>query len=267
MRRSNWLLAGAFAVAAAAALFAWLQTGSLPAPRESSRDAVLFPASAGPEAVGPPASTSGLDVPPNTRSYAAARLQQIKAEPEQWKDPARWHREFAAADSPELEREVVGLARQIGAESFLAILAQALASRDALVRLEAARSIALLPEDRFREGVVIGLGAEDAEIRGEVMDMVAQAQPHLRPGALRDALAAAFPDVQERAVGLLTEQPSPELFAVLLEGLRLGNDNLRGIVNEAINEIVEHRFESYEEAARWWLANRNRFDGMMLRAE
>lgn len=208
-----------------------------------------------------------MDASSDPVSYAAVRLRQIKTEPELWKDPAKWHREFAAADSPELQREVLALARQIGAESFLAVLAHALASSDPLVRLDAARSIGLLPEDRFRDGVRIGLAAIDAEIRGEVIDLVAQAKPHLRPDALRDGLAAGFPDVQQRAVELLTEQPSPELFQVLLEGLRLGNDDLRGMVNEAINEIVERRFESYEEAARWWVANRNRFDGMMLRAE
>lgn len=267
MSRSNWLLRGAFAVAVAAVLFAWLQPASGPGWQERPRDAVHFPTSAHLGAKEQTAPESRLELPRDAGSYAAVRLEQIKAQPEAWKGPERWRREFAAADSPELQREVVGLARQIGAESFLAILAQALASTDALLRLDAARSIGLLPENRFRDGVMIGLAAEDPEIRGEVMELVAQARPHLRPDALREGLAAAFPDVQQRAVELLTEQTSPELFPVLLEGLRLGNDNLRGIVNEAINEIVERRFESYEEATRWWLANRNRFDGMMLRAE
>lgn len=251
----------------AAALFAWLQPASAPARHASSPEPALARAPASSLTPGVLTPETASDAPRDAASYAAVRLQQIKADPEIWRDPWKWRREFAAAASPEVQREVVGLARQIGAESFLAILAQALAASDALGRLDAARSIALLPEHRFCDGVIIGLAAEDPEIRAEVMDIVAQAKPHLRPGALREGLAAAFPDVQERAVELLTEQPSPDLFAVLLEGLRLGNDDLRAIVNEAIDEIVERRFESYEDAARWWLTNRNQFDEMMLRAE
>src|SRR5688572_11855085 len=66
-------------------------------------------------------------------TYAANRLKEIKANPEKWVEPWPWRQEFAAAATPELQREVLGLARQIGPEPLISLLALALASEDPAV--------------------------------------------------------------------------------------------------------------------------------------
>lgn len=198
-------------------------------------------------------------------TYAATRLREIKADPEPWKDVWAWRREYSAADTPELRREVVGLARQVGPEAFLSVLAQALASDDPVVRLDAARSIALLPDARMADGLAIGVASPDAETRGEVMDLIDQVQPHLRPGLLRAALSAADVGVQQRAVDMLTDRPSPEFFTVLIEGLRTATGDARASVEQAITEMSGESLRDYETATRWWTANRDRFDDMMAR--
>lgn len=198
-------------------------------------------------------------------TYAAVRLRQIKAAPEPWSDVWKWRSEFSAADTPALQREVVALAREIGPDAFLAVLPKALASEDDWLRLDAARSIALLPEARLREGVMIGMAASDAEIRGEVMDVVAQAPAALRPSLLERTLAASTPDVVLRSIELLTEQPTPELFTVLIEGLRSDDTGIQAAVADAISTIVAEHFDDYTATARWWTANRDRFDESMSR--
>jgi len=200
-------------------------------------------------------------------TYAAVRLREIKADPAIWNDVWMWRREFTLADTPQLRREVAGLARQVGADSFLAVLAQALASDDPLLRVEAARSIATLPDDRMVEGIQIGVAAPDAETRSEVMDIIEQVQPHLRAELLRAGLLAGPADVQQRAVELLSDRPSPEYFAVLIESLRVTAGEARQSVEQAIASVVGERLTDYEVANRWWAENHARFDGMMARLE
>ena len=197
-------------------------------------------------------------------TYSATRLLEIKAAPDAWRDVWKWRGEFTMADTPELQREVVALARQIDPGAFLAVLPQALASGDEWLCLDAARSIALLPEARLGDGVMIGVAAEDAGTRSEVMDVLAQARVALRVGILERTLAAA-PDVAMRSIELLREQPSPESFAVLVEGLRFEDREIRAAISDAISAIVAERFEDQNSAARWWAANRDNFDEDMLR--
>lgn len=211
-----------------------------------------------------------VEKPPAMRdaaTYSATRLREIKAEPEPWRDEWTWRREFSAADTPELRREVVGLARQVGPEAFLAILAQALAADDAVVRLDAARSIALLPEARLADGLAIGVAAPDPETRSEVMDLIEQVQPHLQPALLRAALYAADEGVQQRAIAMLTERPSPECFGVLLEGIRTTTGETRVSLERAITELSGETLRDYATATRWWAANRHCFDDLMARAQ
>jgi hypothetical protein len=144
-----------------------------------------------------------------------------------------------------------------------AVLALALASEDPVVRLDAARSIALLPENRLRDGFALGVDAADPEIRTEVMDLINWLQPHLRPELLGVALAAASADVQTRAIELLTDSPNPALFTVLIEGLRTSSPEVRPLVEQAITEIVDRHFTNFEEASAWWAQNHENYDNLM----
>jgi hypothetical protein len=200
-------------------------------------------------------------------TYAAARLREIKSDPSRWNDVWSWRREFTLADMPELQREVVGLARQIGPDSFLAILAQALASADPLVRIDAARAIGTLPDNRMAEGIRIGVVASDPETRHEVMDIIEQVQPHLRAELLGASLLAGPVDVQLRAVETLTDRPNPAYFAVLIDGLRTASGETRQSIEKAIADVVGESLTGYEEANRWWMENHDRFDWMMARVQ
>jgi hypothetical protein len=201
----------------------------------------------------------------NPATYASVRLKEIKADPAKWAEVWQWREEFAAADTPELQREVLGLARQIGPDSLISVLALALASEDPVVRLDAARSIAVLSEDRLPDGFAVGTNAADSEIRQEVMDLILQVQPNLRAELLRIALAAAAADVQARALDIITDFPNPAFFAVLIEGLRTSSPEMRPAVEQAIDDIVKQRFANYDEAKEWWAQNKENYDNLMSR--
>lgn len=197
-------------------------------------------------------------------TYAATRLREIKAEPERWNEPSVWRAEYATANSGELQREVLGLARQVDAEALLAVLPVALAANDRLTRLDAAQSIALLPENRLATGVMIGVNAPDEEIRAEVMEIAADAPEYLKPEILRSTLASASFDVQQRTVELVCAQPSPELFELLIEWLPFASDQLRPILNQSVASLTAHSFTDFTEAQRWWAENHARFDQTMI---
>ena len=67
-----------------------------------------------------------------------------------------------------------------------------------------------------------------------------------------------------RSIELLREQPSPESFAVLIDGLRIEDPAIRAAISDAISGIVAARFQDHNSAARWWAANRDNFDEDML---
>jgi hypothetical protein len=253
------LLAGLIVVGV---FIAWTLSTQRSQRLESESVSTAAPVSPSARKTAKPTKPAAMD---NPGTYAAVRLKEIKADPAKWAEPWPWRQEFAAADTPELQREVLGLARQVGADSLISVLALALASEDPLVRLDAARSIALLSEDRLRDGFAIGTDAADPEIREEVMDLVLQVQPHLRAELLRVALAAAEVDVQARALDIITDFPNPEFFAVLIEGLRTASPQVQPSVQQAISDIVKQRFANYDEARAWWAQNRENYDNLMSR--
>ena len=200
----------------------------------------------------------------DVETYAAARLREIKLQPQLWKDDGAWRREFAAADTPELQREVLGLARQVGDAAFLALLAQALASSDVLVRLDAARSIGWLHEEHLADGITIGASAADPEMRAEVMTLAENAPLRQWPDILRRTLLASESDVQTRSIELIAERPSPALFALLVETLGRTSGVIQQSIRETMEGITRQRFATSAEAANWWAANAARFDETML---
>jgi hypothetical protein len=255
-------------VVVTAALYAWM--------KPSSAQSVSSPTTAVSRIQPPRMSSTAVSARPiheekpaamsDAATYAATRLHAVKAEPVRWALAETWQHEFALADTGELQREVLGLAQQIGSESFLAVLSQALASSEQLVRLEAARSLAFLHEHELLTGVTIAICATDAEVRDEVMQVVSATGPTLQADLLRQTLSSSYADVQERTVELLAEHPSPTFFAILVEGMRTPDAHLGAITRDAIEAIVDRHFENSEEATRWWTANRNRYDEMMLLA-
>ena len=117
------------------------------------------------------------------------------------------------------------------------------------------------------EAMQLGVAAPDAETRQEVMDVVEQVQPHLRAELLKASLLAGGSDVQERAIDMLTDHPSPDYFTVLIEGLRATSGATRQAVEQAIGTIVGESLTDYDIANRWWSENHARYDGMMARME
>jgi hypothetical protein len=203
----------------------------------------------------------------NPATYAAVRLKEIKADPALLSDVWAWRREWSAAHSPALKREVLALAVQVGPEAFLSIRPHAINSGSDEIQMEAVRSLALLPEDRLREGVAIAVSAANEEIRAEAMEVIGQLDPRLQPPLILTAVQVGTPDVQKIAVGMVLDRPSPESFEALLQGLRSEESEARPLFEQAIAQMVQQRFDSYEEATRWWSANRESFDSMMLRGK
>jgi hypothetical protein len=199
--------------------------------------------------------------------YSAIRLRQIKANPGEWTDALVWQREFAAADTPELQREVLGLAKQIGDEPLLALLPQALAASDYLVRLDAVRSIGWLHEQHLAEGIAIGVSAADPEMRTEAMAIAQNAPARCQREIMERTLSAPSEDVQLQSVEIISERPSQALFGLLVNHLEHSAGAVREAINSALETVTQQHFASSAEAARWWTVNANRYDDLMLPKE
>lgn len=199
--------------------------------------------------------------------YAATRLREIKRSPARWTDSLVWQREFAAADTAELQREVLALAKQIGDTALLAILDQALASADYLVRLDAARSIGWLHEEHLAEGIARGATAADPDMRGEVIAIAQNAPARCLPDILRGTLNSPFEDVQLESVAMISDRPSHALFALLIDRFQHSDGGVHDAINAAIESITRQHFASSRDAATWWAGNAARFDELMLSKE
>src|SRR5688572_4953569 len=98
---------------------AWTLSSQRSQRPESESVSTAAPISPSARETAKPAKPAAME---NPATYTAVRLKEIKADPAKWAEPSPWRQEFASADTPELQREVLGLARQVGAGSLISVL-------------------------------------------------------------------------------------------------------------------------------------------------
>jgi hypothetical protein len=189
------------------------------------------------------------------------------------KDPLA---EWASAGDTDSKLEVLDDLEFSGAsrEDVIAIVGKALDDSAAEVRQAA---VAMLEDSgegtnpntsgemgtgdaRVVELISRALTDESEDVRFEAMS-AAEEQPVTDKLRIFDtAIRLPYDDVKLEAVSELSDMSSPAAMDVLINGLKDSKAEVREEVSSAIDFLVDQQFDNYEQAQKWWQANRSRYD-------
>lgn len=149
-----------------------------------------------------------------------------------------------------------------------ATLQLALADADPQVRARAVELTALLPAAEAAPLLNRLLTLEPvADVRYQALDTVSGwSGPEALP-LLATALHGPFPDAQKIAASQLAMRSSKASLETLMTGLQSQDADLRERVNDGLNFLIGHRFQSHEEAQAWWQAHAADYDAKLFRRE
>ena len=87
-----------------------------------------------------------------------------------------------------------------------------------------------------------------------------QKDPDVRLSVLKAGIASQYEDVKEDTVSSLIDASSPAAMDILITGLKDPNPDFRDSVKSAIDFLVSQEFDTYDQAQKWWDANRSKYD-------
>lgn len=174
-----------------------------------------------------------------------ARLALACGDPEQRELAMELLADFT---SPEI-LPVVGKGLEDAAPEVRAAAIQALAEQHGATALEMVGKV---------------LNDHDAEVREAALNRLFEEDPASYAPLLSAAVTSDYPDLREKTLQLLFENRSHAGLEVLIEGLRSTDPQIREEVSDAISQLVDEQFDSYEQARAFWDRNKNKFDDELV---
>lgn len=162
------------------------------------------------------------------------------------------------------EPEVVRMAAEM-LESYrtpivLGLIEKALRSRDEEVRLSVLGPLEEIEDPKCAELAVLALSDPSDAVRSRALDVIRGQSPDIQILSLSRAFQSASDDVKSEVLSLLELRADKAAVEVLFGGLKDSNPEFREEVKEILHLLLDQEFSSYNQAMRWWKANRDRFD-------
>jgi hypothetical protein len=150
--------------------------------------------------------------------------------------------------------------KEINDTNVAYVAAKALKDEELQVRLSAVEACAAVTDPVVGDVLNEALNDSSEEVRTSAMQMADQKEPVIRLPVLKAGITSKYDDVKENAVSSLIDASSPVAMDILIMGLKDTNPDIRDSVKSAISFLVSQDFDTYEQAYKWWNANRNKFD-------
>jgi len=172
-----------------------------------------------------------------------------------------------AGGDPEVCRAALELLEPYQNAAILPLLEQGFSMTDKETRLAALAPLAKLTDPRAAD--LMGLAMNDAseDVRTRAMEIVEQQSEDSQLISLEKGLASAYADTQSQALSQLELRGGKAVVDIVLNGLQSQNSQFRQEVNSVLQFLLDREFESYQEAAQWWQANKNRYDDDLIESE
>lgn len=148
---------------------------------------------------------------------------------------------------------------EIGPEAVAAVT-KALKDGDERVRQAAVEACANLNAPEIPKILVQAINDSSEDVRSAAFSVVDDKDPPVRLDVLKVGISSQYGDVKEATVTSLIDLSSPAAVDVLIPALKDPDENFREDVASAIEFLVSQEFQTYEQAKKWWDANRKKFD-------
>ena len=115
--------------------------------------------------------------------------------------------------------------------------------------------------DHAVEGVLLAaIDNSSQEVRTRAIQIATQKDPAVCLSVLKAGIASSYEDVKEDAVSALVDTSSPAAMDILITGLKDADTDFRNEVRTEIDFLISQKFDTYDQAKKWWDANRSKFN-------
>ncbi len=139
------------------------------------------------------------------------------------------------------------------------VAAKALKDTEPDIRKSAIEACEAVADPAVGKVLIDALADESEDVRTAAIQTADQKEPDVRLSVLKAGITSQYEDVKEDTVSSLVDASSPAAMDILITGLKDPNPDFRDSVKSAIEFLVSQEFDTYDQAQKWWDANRSKF--------
>jgi len=128
------------------------------------------------------------------------------------------------------------------------------------IRLAAIEIISQIEIKGAQEVLAKAIDDKAEDVRSAAFDGLDYQDPEGKNMVLSKGINSSFKDVRESVINNITMNASHDGVNILIEGLKSDDKDFKSEVKETLEFLIDQKFESYEEAKKWWEGNRDRYD-------
>lgn len=140
------------------------------------------------------------------------------------------------------------------------VAAKALKDSEPQIRQSAVEACTAVTDPAVGGVLASAIADESEDVRTAAIQIADQKEPDIRMEVLNAGITSRYEDVKESVVSSLTDISTPVAVDILITGLKDADPDFRDEVKSAISFLVSQDFDTYDQAQKWWNANRDRFD-------
>ncbi len=136
----------------------------------------------------------------------------------------------------------------------------ALLSSNEGVRLNALEPLSQINDPVVSDILGLALNDDSMNVRNKALDTVKLQKGNIQLNSLTVAMISEYDEVKTEALSLLELRGDRKAVPVIIEGLKDPSPEYREEVNSVLSFLVDHEFDTYDQAVQWWHNNEDRFD-------
>jgi HEAT repeat protein len=144
------------------------------------------------------------------------------------------------------------------------VASKALKDSDPQVRKSAVEACTPITDPAVKNVLLEAIADSSGDVRTASLQLADQKEPIVRMDVLKAGITSQYEDVKESVVTSLIDVSSPAAMDILITGLKDANPDFRDEVKSAISLLVSQDFDTYDQAQKWWNANRDKYDNALV---
>jgi len=139
------------------------------------------------------------------------------------------------------------------------VAAKAIKDSELEVRQSAIQACTAITDPAVGNVLIAAIADSSEEVRTHAIQVAGHKQPAVRMSVLKAGINSQYGDVKEGTVSSLVDASSPAAMDILIIGLKDSNPDFRNEVRTEIDFLISQKFDSYDQAKKWWDDNRSKF--------
>jgi hypothetical protein len=154
--------------------------------------------------------------------------------------------------------------KELSDPNIVFVAAKALKDSEPQIRKSAVEACTSVTDPAVENVLLEAIADSSEDVRTAAIQLADQKEPAIRLSVLEAGITSQYEDVKEPVVSSLIDISSPAAMDVLIMGLKDANPDFREDVKSAITFLVSQDFDTYDQAQKWWNANRDKFDDELI---